>query len=103
MLEKILHRERKTIAQVSEEVRRNTNRISRDNQSPIENERFKMPKNTKGTTEINRSEARARRIEKYETVKKYAVKASRSVKLAAGYEWIVIWCVISGVVTNILK
>lgn len=70
VLEKILHRERKTIAQVSEEVRRQASRISLENQSLIENERFKMPKNTKGAAEINRSVARARRFEKYETVKR---------------------------------
>ena len=75
VLEKILHRERKTIAQVSEEMRRQANRISRENQSPIENERFKQPKVTKSETEIaagkiKQSAARTRRIEKYEAVKR---------------------------------
>lgn len=75
MLEKLLHRERKTITQVSEEVRRQANRISRGNQSPIENKRFRKPKKTKGATEIaaeqiKQSVTRARRVEKYETVKK---------------------------------
>ncbi|MGI8495567.1 MAG: ISL3 family transposase [Pyrinomonadaceae bacterium] len=75
VLEKILHRERKTIAQVSEEVRRQANRIRRENQSPIENERFKQPKKVRSETEtaaekIKQSAARTRRIEKYEAVKR---------------------------------
>ncbi len=75
VLEKILHRERKTIAQVSEEMRRNANRISRENQSPIENERFRETKKARSETEIaaekiKQSAARIRRIEKYESVKR---------------------------------
>jgi len=61
--------------QVSEEIRRNANRISRENQSPIENERFREPKKARSETEIasekiKQSAARIRRIEKYETVKR---------------------------------
>ncbi len=79
VLEKILHRERKTIAQVSQEVRLNANRISQENQSLIENKRFKQPKKIKGATdiaaeEIKQSAARIRRIEKYETVKRLRSK-----------------------------
>lgn len=79
VLEKILHRERKTIAQVGEEVRRAANRISRANQSPIENERFKKPKKSKSATdiateEIKHSAARIRRMEKYETVKRLRIE-----------------------------
>ena len=75
VLEKVLHRERKTIAQVSEEMRRKANRISRENQSLIEDSRFNQPKKSKSGTEIDAEEikqsaARARRVEKHETVKR---------------------------------
>jgi len=65
--------------QVSEEIRRNANRISRENQSPIENERFRQPKKSKSaadiaTEEIKQSAARIRRIEKYETVKRLRIE-----------------------------
>jgi transposase len=78
-LEKILHRERKTIAQVSQDVRLNANRISQENQSLIENKRFKQPKKIKGATEIaaeeiKQSAARTRRIERYETVKRLRIE-----------------------------
>ncbi len=74
VLEKILHRERKTINMISEGIRRTTNRISLKNQSPLNSNGLKKPEKTKSEIErvaaIKQSEARKRRIEKYEIVKR---------------------------------
>ncbi|MGI8543957.1 MAG: ISL3 family transposase [Aridibacter sp.] len=74
VLEKILHRERKTINLVSQEIRQTANRISLKNQSPLDNNGLRKRGKTKSKTEqtaaIKQSEARKRRVEKYETVKR---------------------------------
>ncbi len=74
VLEKILHRERKTINLVSEEIRQTCNRISRKNRSLLNENGLKKLEKTNSKCEqdaaIKQSEARKRRVERYETVKK---------------------------------
>ena len=74
VLEKILHRERKTIGQVSDEIRQTGNRISPGKQKPLDNngyKAFKGPVTKKEKlAQVKQSEATKRRMEKYETVKR---------------------------------
>lgn len=78
VLEKVLHRERKTIGQVSDEIRQTANRISLEKQNPLdkkETEKLKEPLTKKEkANQIKQSEARKRRMERYETVKKLRLK-----------------------------
>ena len=74
VLEKVLHRERKTIGQVSAEIRQTGNRISPEKQKPLDENGYKAftepVTNKEKIAQAKQSEARKRRIEKYETVKR---------------------------------
>lgn len=71
VLGKILHRERKTIGQMSNEICQTANRISPEKQNPLDNKRLREPITKKEKlAQAKQSEARQRRMERYETVKK---------------------------------
>lgn len=74
VLEKILHRERKTIREIGDEINRTANRISLGKESLLDdlgNKLFREPlTNKEKKAHAKVSEARKRRIEKYETVKR---------------------------------
>ncbi len=74
VLEKILHRERKTIREVSDELSLTSNRISPGKENRLDdrgNKAFREPvTNKEKKAHVKVSEARKRRIEKYEMVRK---------------------------------